>query len=172
MKGSVRKPRGLLKLDPSARADGSIALQVSFIHNDRAVVCGSQMGNVSIWQVGTTELFQSLPHDGRRTTFQSKAKYAHTRVDHVIMAVAVRVFVAHITMVLSPCRDVRSVISATLLRVPHRWVPVRISSYGARALVSAKAPFSGPLTKTGCQLVSMARKLVYRSCAGSCRKHW
>ena len=73
----------------SAATDRAIALQVSFIHNDRALVCGSSTGSVSIWQVSTGEQFQSLPHEGTQVTLHVIRTYADTCVGHVMMAVAV-----------------------------------------------------------------------------------
>lgn len=145
MKGGLRKPRMLYELDKSACAQGAIALQVSFIHNDRALICGSSTGNVYIWQVATAELFQSLPHDGRCTTFW-QGNLAYRAVDHVIMAVAVRSAVVQTTLTLNTCRDVRRATYATLLRAPRQWVPVRISRYGVHELVTELACFTVPLT--------------------------
>ena len=66
MRAGERMPRKHYEFDRKARTNDAIALQVTFIHNDRAIVCGTATGNVSIWQVATGELFQSLPHGGRR----------------------------------------------------------------------------------------------------------
>ncbi|KAH9842021.1 WD40-repeat-containing domain protein [Rhodofomes roseus] len=45
-----------------------LALQVAFIHNGDAVVCGSSTGNVCIWQTSTGELYQTLTHPGQSTS--------------------------------------------------------------------------------------------------------
>ncbi|KAH9924803.1 WD40-repeat-containing domain protein [Fomitopsis serialis] len=59
--GHDQKPRRLYKFadtQPLPR----IAVQVSFIHGDQAIVCGTSSGNVCIWQTKSGELFQSLGH--------------------------------------------------------------------------------------------------------------
>ncbi|KAH9914567.1 WD40-repeat-containing domain protein [Fomitopsis serialis] len=60
MGGHEQRPRRLLRFtdQPLPR----IALQTAFIHEGRAVVCGTSTGDVCIWQTGTGELFQSLSH--------------------------------------------------------------------------------------------------------------
>ena len=91
MRAGERKPRMLYKLDNLDHADNTIALQVCFIHNDRAVVCGTSTGDVSIWQVATGELFQSLPHRGTSRQSRAPQRHSHGRIDDVIMAVAVSI---------------------------------------------------------------------------------
>lgn len=44
--------------------DQRIALQVSFAHGGKALVCGSSTGNVCIWDVASGDFFQQLDHNG------------------------------------------------------------------------------------------------------------
>lgn len=42
----------------------TLSMSISFVHQGRAVVCGSPRGSVSIWDQATEELLQTLEHDG------------------------------------------------------------------------------------------------------------
>ncbi|KAH9920994.1 WD40-repeat-containing domain protein [Amylocystis lapponica] len=57
-----QKPCRLYKLDVLPRSKH--AVQVAFLHQGRAVVCGTTTGRVCIWETVTGEFFQILSHDG------------------------------------------------------------------------------------------------------------
>jgi len=59
--GSVKPVR---KWDLDAEANVQYPSQVSFLHDGQAIVSGSSTGNVCIWQMGSGDLYQILPHDG------------------------------------------------------------------------------------------------------------
>lgn len=59
--GSVKPVR---KWDFVAEANIQYPSQVSFLHDGQAIVSGSSTSNVCIWQTGSRDLYQILPHDG------------------------------------------------------------------------------------------------------------
>ncbi|KAI9060079.1 WD40 repeat-like protein [Trametes sanguinea] len=61
-KGSRSKPRQFYKLEKPARS--KLRLHTSFLHDGRAIVCGTTTGQVCIWNVKTGEHFQLLTHAG------------------------------------------------------------------------------------------------------------
>ncbi|OBZ70902.1 putative WD repeat-containing protein K04G11.4 [Grifola frondosa] len=56
-----RTPRRHYKLDVPSRSKHR--LQVAYIHEGQALVCGTTTGNVCIWEVATGEYFQLLAHN-------------------------------------------------------------------------------------------------------------
>jgi len=73
--GSVKPVR---KWDLDAEANIQYPSQISFLHDGQAIVSGSSTGNVCIWQTGSRDLYQILPHNGMYSSppcISDSAKY-------------------------------------------------------------------------------------------------
>lgn len=57
----LQQPRRRYKFDAAPKSKH--ALQMAFLHQGRAVVCGTTTGNACIWETTLGEFFQLLPHD-------------------------------------------------------------------------------------------------------------
>ncbi|KAI6015941.1 WD40-repeat-containing domain protein [Pisolithus marmoratus] len=48
----------------TADTGDNLPVQVAFLHDSRAVACGSMDGNVTVWDIANEDQIQVLPHDG------------------------------------------------------------------------------------------------------------
>ena len=69
-------------------AEARRSLSVSFLHGGKAIVSGTNTGNVTIWNAFSKDSYQVLPHSSK-SSIESLQFHGNIRLGDVIQAVAV-----------------------------------------------------------------------------------